>query len=591
MTKTYGSLGWAVATNGLPYWGLEVLPHVAIKIKRLFPRVDQNRRGMILVLDTPEVAADLTWFMQRYPLDMAPETEARLVAQAAEHAEYVENIEMVLAGGRSLDDFPPPARPGRDYQQQAADLAYLTGGLLLGDEVGLGKTQSALMLLRDPTTLPAAIVVPTHLPPQWARELTEVMPHLKGHVITAGSPMVKRQRNRAKVMLPYLALNDAEDADVFIISYSKLAGWRDVLAGQIKTVIFDEVQELRRTGSDKYTAAAQIADKADRRMGLSATPIYNYGDEAYHIYEVLKPGVLGTYYEFIREWGGESRPNGGILVKDPAALGEYLRDQGLLLRRTRHEVGRELPAPTEVVMEVDSDTTETEAVMDDVVRMAQLVLGGTREERFTASGQIDMRLRQATGLDKAPHVAAFVKFLLESEEKVVLYGWHRAVYDVWLDALREFKPAMYTGSESPRQKDESVKRFMEDDDCRVFICSLRSGAGLDGLQGVASVCVFGELDWSPAMHHQAIGRLARDGQENEVVAYYLISEVGSDPVIGGVLEAKRQQAEPFMAGNDGALFTAQADDTGRIKRLAQAVLDRAGTPAPARHLAAVPDVD
>lgn len=578
MTKTFGELGWVRAEhNGLCYWGLQVLPHVAIKVKRLFPKVDQNRTGLIAILDTPEVAADLVWFMQRYPLNMTDETRERLHQQAEKHRVYTESIESILTGRMTLDEFPPPAREARHYQQQGADLAYITGGLLLGDEVGLGKTQTALMLLRDPTTLPAAIVVPTHLPPQWLRELKAVMPHLKGHIVTSGQPTVRRQRNKVPVMLPYLAVNDAEDADVLIISYSKLAGWRDVLAGQIKTVIFDEVQELRHSGTDKYQAAAQVADKADRRMGLSATPIYNYGGEAYSIFEVLKPGTLGTRSEFFREWGGSTRPNGQVVVNDPAALGEYLREQGLLLRRTRHEVGRELPQPTEVALEVDSDTEATDGVMDDLVRMAERVLAGDRTERFVAAGQIDMKMRQATGLDKAPHVASFVKFLLESEEKIVLYGWHRSVYDVWLRELADFNPVMYTGSENAKGKDASVLRFMEDPTARVFICSLRSGAGLDGLQGVASVCVFGELDWSPAMHHQAIGRLARDGQENEVVAYYLVSEVGSDPIIGGVLEAKRQQAEPFMAGNDGALFTAQADETGqRGKTLARAVLARAG---------------
>lgn len=572
MTRTFGELGWATNGNGLSYWGLSVEPHVAIKIKRLLPRVDQTRGGMITVLDTPEVAADLSWIISRYPLDMTPETRQRLRAQTIEHEEYVLSIDDILGGRRTLDEFPPPAREGREYQQQGADLAYTTGGLLLGDEVGLGKTQTALMLLRDPSTLPALIVVPTHLPAQWMRELKAVMPHLKAHTITKGSPIVTRVRGGQRVKVPY----DTEGADVLVMSYSKLAGWRDVLAGEMRSVIFDEVQELRRPGSEKYMAAAAIADKADRRMGLSATPIYNYGDEAYYIYEVLKPGVLGTFHEFTREWGGGSRPNGGVIVKDPAALGSYLREQGLLLRRTRHEVGRELPAPTEVVVEIDSDTDATEQVMDDVVRMAELVMGGTREERFTASGQIDMRLRQATGIDKAPHVAAFAKFLLESEQKIVLYGWHRSVYDIWNEALAEHEPVMYTGSESPRQKDASVQQFINDEACRVFICSLRSGAGLDGLQGAASVAIFGELDWSPAMHHQALGRLARDGQENEVVGYYLLSEVGSDPVIGGVLEAKRQQSEPFMANEDGALFTAQADTTGRVKVLAQAVLDRAG---------------
>lgn len=573
MTKTYGSLGWAQAENGLEYWGLDVLPHVAIKAKRLFPRVDQNRRGLIAVLDTPEVAADLRWFVKRYPLKMADDVWERLCARAAEYDEHIIAIEEVLAGKRLLDDFPPPAREGRPYQIEAADLAYLTGGLLLADEVGLGKTQTALMLLRDPSTLPALMVVPTHLPKQWLRELNAVLPHLKGHVITKGTPLVWRQRLGQKVRMPY----DTEGADVLITSYSKLAGWRDYLAGHIKTVIFDEVQELRHAGTEKYEAAAQIADKADRRMGLSATPIYNYGGETFNIFEVLKPGTLGAKHEFIREWGGSTMSTGQIKVADPDALGAFLKDQGLLLRRTRKQLKRELPhEPTEVVMEIPSSTEATDAVMGDLVALAERVLNGTREDRFLAGGQIDMRMRQATGVDKAPSVAEFARLLLESERKIVMFGYHRQVYDIWNHRLREFNPVMYTGSESPKQKQASVDRFIEDERARIFMCSLRSGEGLDGLQTVASTCLFGELDWSPAKHHQAIGRLARDGQENPVVAYYLLSEVGSDPVIGGVLEAKRQQAEPFVAGEHGVLFTTQADDGSRARNLALAVMAKAG---------------
>lgn len=576
MTKTYGELGWAAdPRTGLAWWGMRVEPHVAIKVKRMFPRIEQGRTDLMRMLDTPEIAADIVWLMERYPLDMEDSVRQRVHEEAKRYDAYMETIEHLLAGRTALNEFPPPARAPREYQTIGADLAYLTGGLLLGDDVGLGKTQTALMLLRDPTTLPALIVAPTHLPKQWLRELQAVMPHLTGHIITTGRPFRMVTRNKQRVRIPYDV-----DADVIITSYSKLAGWRDVLGGKVKTVIFDEVQELRRGDSDKYRAAAHIADNADRRMGLSATPIYNYGGEAFNIYEVLKPGVLGTRPEFLREWGGSTRPNGDVVVRDPGALGAYLRDQGLLLRRTRHEVHRELPTgkPVQIVMPIDSDTEQTDAVMDDVLALAEQVLHAEdHKDRFVASGQMDMRLRQATGIDKAANVATFVKMLLESEQKVVLFGWHRSVYDIWNGALREYRPVMYTGSESPSQKDAAVQRFLTDPGCRIFICSLRSGAGLDGLQGVASVAVFGELDWSPAMHHQAIGRLARDGQENEVVAYFLVSEVGSDPIIAGVLETKSQQAGQFMdPDGESALFTAVQEDTGRAKNLARTLLAKAG---------------
>ena len=537
-------------------WHLLLAPHVAIRVKRIFPRARQDRSGYLSLADTPEVARDIEWLLERWPLQVDDLSAARLKQRADEHRAVAEAVESILNGDRlALDVFRDPARPGRDYQIQATDLAWRTHRLLLADDLGLGKTQSAAMLFRDPATLPALIVAPTHLPKQWLRELNVVMPWLRGHIVTTGRP------------------HDV-DADVLIMSYSKLRGWGNHLAGVVKSVVFDEVQELRHAHTGKWVAAGMIADKADWKLGLSATPVYNYGGETHSIFSILAPGELGTRDEFIREWGGGAEANGKVVVKNPAALGQYLRDEGLLLRRTRKDVHRELPEPIQIVQEIDADQGALDAVADDVAAMAQLVLDRSTatKDRFVASGDLDWRLRQATGIAKAPYVAAFVKMLMESEEAVVLYGWHRAVYSLWMRELAEFHPVMYTGSESPAQKDASVQAFL-DGRSRVMIVSLRSGAGLDGLQKRASVCVFGELDWSPEMHRQCIGRIARDGQDATVAAYFLVSDSGSDPVISDVLELKRQQAEPIR-DPDAELFAAKVDTSDRMRRLAEAVLAR-----------------
>jgi hypothetical protein len=72
--------------------------------------------------------------------------------------------------------------------------------------------------------------------------------------------------------------------------------------------------------------------------------------------------------------------------------------------------------------------------------------------------------------------------------------------------------------------------------------SLRSGAGLDGLQKRCSTMVFGELDWSPGVHHQCIGRLDREGQEQPVTAMFLVCDDGSDPPMMEVLGLKAAAA-------------------------------------------------
>lgn len=569
--KTHGSLTYVPPKGygpALGYWELQARPDVMIRIKRLFPRASSDRSGAVSIAATPEVARDIEWILQRWPLELAPEIAARLGREADKHRENEQVVYDILTGGRPHFDFVDPIRPARDYQLVAADLAIATGRLLLCDDLGLGKTMSGLLVLRNPEAIPALVVCPTHLPRQWADEIAKTLPWLRVHLVNSGSPYDPSKRRGAK----------GYDPDVLIMGYSKLRGWGSHLAGKVHTVIFDEAQELRRADSAKYMAAAQIADRARWRIGLTATPVYNYGGEIHNIFQVLAPDQLGSRDEFVREWGAGGRNTfsaDNVSVRDPAALGTYLRDQGLMLRRTRAEVKRELPfgEPVKIPHSIESDGDVFERLAGDALDLAEMIVNRSRphKELFKARGDFDWKMRQATGIAKAPYVADFVQLLLESEEKLVLFGWHRAVYDIWCERLAEHNPVLFTGSESPAQKEASKQRFLTDPSCRLFVMSLRSGAGVDGLQAVCKVGVFGELDWSPAMHDQCIGRYARDGQQEEALAYFLVSDHGSDPVMAEVLNVKRQQAEP-LRDPDAALFEQVPDTTDRIQKLAEEVL-------------------
>jgi SNF2 family DNA or RNA helicase len=377
------------------------------------------------------------------------------------------------------------------------------------------------------------------------------------------------------------------DPDVLIISYSKLDGWAGHLAGAVNAVIFDECHELRRGLSRKTKAAGTIADAAQFRMGLSGTPVYNYGGEIYNVLDVIAPGRLGTRDEFFREWGAAagaeteedeisgSRGGAGSRLVKARGLGHYLREQALLLRRTWKDVARERPdEAVKIPYSIEADQEALDKVAGDTKRLAEMILSGagTKKQLFQARGTLDMKIRQATGIAKAPYVADFVRMVLETERKVVLFGWHRAVYSYWLDSLEEFNPVLYSGSESPAQKRKAKEAFV-DGDARVLMMSLRSGAGVDGLQAASNVVVFGELDWSPAMHDQCIGRLARHGQKHTTLAYYLLSNEGSDPAIAQILNVKRMQSEP-LRDPDGDLFEPVDDSADRMKLLAESVLNK-----------------
>ena len=561
-------------------WEMTAEPQVIMRAKRVFAQTHRST-ARILLTDTVDVCRDLSWFLDRYPLTISAADLAYLEARAHQHVERESAIASMLAGGYTPRAFEL-AFPPREYQRFAADMALRTGGLLLADDVGLGKTVTAICTLTDPRTLPALVVTLTHLPRQWDAEIRRFAPTLRTHIVQSGKPYdlrtpVKKSRGAQLAIAGDLP-------DVVIINYHKLVGWAETLAGFIRSVVYDEVQELRhrkhgKDPSQRYVAAEMVSRAAAFRLGLSATPIYNYGGEMHAVLGVLRPDELGTSGEFRREWcsGEEEKAR----VKDPRVFGAYLRREGLMLRRTRADVGRELSSLSKIPHHVDADTSAIDGVAGAAAELARILLGtgeSVRGEKWRAAEELSIRLRQATGIAKAPYVADFVRLLVESGEKVVLFGWHREVYDLWMQRLADLAPALYTGTESTTQKDAARERFVKGE-TSVLIMSLRSGAGLDGLQHVSRTVVFGELDWSPGVHEQCAGRVHRDGQKDPVAAYFMVADSGSDPIVADVLGVKAGQIEGLRDPNADLVEKLEVQE-GHMKRLAEGFLRQRGLEVP-----------
>jgi hypothetical protein len=524
--KTYGRIWLA---DGL--WNIQTEPYVQIRLKRIFGKVHRHGHGTITLSHTPENCRDLEWFCTRYPHDVDDASAEFLRNGARQHRDMIVRLDRII----DPDYVPRPfslAVPARSYQLKEAEIYLNQGFLLIADDVGLGKTCAAICSFADPRTLPAVVVTLTHLPLQWEDEIHKFAPLLRTHVIRKATPYE----------LPKFL---GRGPDVVILNYQKLPGWADVLTKFARSIVFDEIQELRHSGSAKYSAAEAVAGVCHYRLGLSATPIYNYGGEIFNVLNVLKPSVLGTFSEFTNEWCASSVDSEKLRLQDPKAFGAYARQHFLLVRHRREDVGRELPPVIRIPHRIGSDRAALDRVENSAAELARIILQqgeSVKGEKWQAAEQLNSILRQATGIAKAPYVADFVRLIVESGEKVVLCGWHREVYSIWRAKLSDLAPVMYTGSETPTQKVEAKEAFVRGDS-PVLILSLRSGAGLNGLQESASSIVFGELDWSPGVHEQCIGRLHRHGQSRSVAAYFLIADDGADPVIAEALGLKREQVE------------------------------------------------
>jgi len=526
--RTYGNLSFISTKTGWEITNIE--PHVAIRLKQLFPRIPKAQTNKFQFPNDPITAADLDWFTTRYPLSMTKPDKRKLKKGSRSFEKNQAEMESIL-----LPDYVPPKQAGlregqviRHYQAQAVEIIRRRKGLLLGDEGGLGKTfVSAYLMCSEPLSLPAAVVCDSHMQMQWKDKL-ESFTTLRVVIIKTTRP------------------HDLPDADVYIFRVSQLAGWADIFAtGFFNSVTFDEPQSLRTgTGTAKGTAAKVLSDNTTYHLGLTATPIYNYGDEMFNIMNYIDDSILGNWTDFTREWCTMTG-NGKYRISNPKALGTYLREQFAMLRRLKSDVDLQLPTVSRIIEHVDYDS-KTVKSMDELAKVLAIrATTGAPLERGRAARELDIMVRHSTGVSKARTVANFVKILIEAGEPVILAGWHRDVYDIWRKEFEKNNPAWYTGSESPTKKEQEKMRFINGE-TDLIIISLRSGAGLDGLQHRCSSIIFGELDWSPAVHQQLIWRIDREGQTQPVSAFFLVTDEGSDPPMMEVNGIKASEATQIV---------------------------------------------
>src|SRR4051812_17732052 len=117
----------------------------------------------------------------------------------------------------------------------------------------------------------------------------------------------------------------------------------------------------------------------------------------------------------------------------------------------------------------------------------------------------------------------------------------------------------FDGSTSAVDREKAIQNFQNNDECRVFLISLKAGGV--GLNLTAADYVY-IVDpwWNPAVEQQAIDRTHRIGQTKNIFAYRMICKDTIEDKILQLQERKRSLARDLIADDDGFVKNLTKED-------------------------------
>jgi SNF2 family DNA or RNA helicase len=443
------------------------------------------------------------------------------------------------------------------YEHQVAAvktvLNRMRGRALLADEVGLGKTVEAGIVLselwRRRLVRRVLVLVPPGLVTQWQEELRrkfglDFVTHDAEPFRQAGPEAWKRFE---RVVASFHTAKRPEHAAVIQeIPYDLM--------------IVDEAHHLRNA----RTVLWQFVNRLARTylLLLTATPVQNDLEELFNLVTLLQPGQLKTVRAFRREHvarGDKRQP------RDPEGLRRLLAE--VMVRNRRATTHVTLPRRTArtVVVEPTGQEQALYAELSDFLRegcrkggeitrmLAQTVQMELGSSPQAAAATLDrlldrapwppevraalQRFRdQAGGLAEDAKSRALLHLLRAWDDKLLVFTRFRATQEHVAGVLRQAGEAVvtYHGGLRRDEKEAAVRAFAGD--ARILVSTEAGGEGRN-LQFAHGLVNY-DLPWNPMRIEQRIGRLSRVGQTRDVHVFNLVAPGTIEESLLEVLDAK-----------------------------------------------------
>lgn len=486
-------------------------------------------------------------------------------------------------------------------------LRRLRGRAMLCDEVGLGKTVEAGLVLSELSLRGLArsvlVLVPPSLVEQWQGELRR---KFSLEFIAHDDPAF-RARGAA-------AWNEVDRVIASIHTAKREPHRSAILERPWDLVIVDEAHHLRNRTTQLWRFASEL--KKQFMLLLTATPVQNHLDELFNLVTLLEPGLLSTARQFERRFVDRRDK---LTPKNVEQLHELLKE--VMVRNRRSTVGLQFTrrwARTERLA-LSPGEAELYRAATDFVRARlrspdnraglsrtalitlQMALGSSTEAAAGTLGNMSENARLSDDVRHAladlhdaarrqpsrAKVERLLALLDEFRDKIVIFTQFRATHEMLARRLAEagHQVALFHGGLTRLEKEAAVARFRGP--ARVLLATEAGSEGRN-LQFAHAVCNY-DLPWNPMKIEQRIGRLSRIGQKHDVHVFNLVAAQTLEAAVLHLLDAKLSMFELVIGEIDMILGNldeeedfqdliaqqwAEADDTDDFGRRMEALGER-----------------
>lgn len=430
-------------------------------------------------------------------------------------------------------------------------VSQMRGRAILADEVGLGKTIEAGMILKEfllrGLVKRFLILTPAALCRQWEGELIEKF--------TIPTLLARREYD----------WNHYDHLLASIDTAKKGVNREEILKGYFDMVIVDEAHKLKSTGTQNWQFVNSIQKKYF--LLLTATPLQNDLKELFNLITLLRPGQLGTYRNFKQKYTRDKRtPQNAPELKN--LLGEVMirNKHGANMGFTKRHV-QNVPvilSNLEKILYKQVTTFVRKGFKSGPKGFGALPLLTLQREicsstfaavltLFKLSQSIDedsvsqeeaAALFQLTQTVKENSKMRVVEELVrKTPEKIIIFTEFLATQSYIRTRLEQagVLTLAFDGSLTASRKEFVKYEFKERPQYQVMVCTESGGEGIN-LQFCNTMINY-DLPWNPMRLEQRIGRIHRLGQTRDVFIYNLFTQNTVEEHLIGLLSEKIKMFE------------------------------------------------